>query len=167
MFNRRQFLRAAAGSACLSASRRRAYGFGQSPAGRPHRDCEGIGCRRSRGGGGQFSTRFLEPPTDFRPRESRWTAVVVRDGWAKACSGMAALKVQCRRSVPAKQVPAFPILIQCLKIGSPTRYSVGEQAPGGLAAREKPEGARRAPTRVYKRGSIPGVGTAKWCAPLS
>ena len=34
------------------------------------------------------------------------------------------------------------------------------------AAREKPEGARGAPTSFYKRGSMPGVGTAEWCAPF-
>ncbi len=40
------------------------------------------------------------------------------------------------RSVPAKQVAAFPILIQCLKIGSPTRLALVSKL---LAVRRKGE----------------------------
>ena len=39
--------------------------------------------------------------------------------------------------------------------------------PIWFAAREKPKGARGAPTSFHKRGSMPGAGTAEWCAPFS
>ena len=48
------------------------------------------------------------------------------------------------------------ILIQHLKIGSPTRFGAGEQASGGFAAREKPEGARGAPTSFNNVGQCRG-----------
>src|SRR5262249_53902714 len=78
---------------------------------------------------------------------------------AEAICGMIGLERSCKAG------SGLPILIQHLKIGSPTRFGAGVQAPGGLAAGEKPEGARGTPTPFYKRGSITGAGTAKWCAP--